>query len=150
MKKYKRIIILLSIFIIILIIWVISFKHRVWEDTIICCNNKCFYIEIANNNESRQLWLMFRESLDNNKWMLFKYEKPWIYSFRMKNTLIPLAWIRLDSTLKVVDIKLMNPCKTKECPSYTPVTEAQYVLEINQQLISKKWILTIWDKCELK
>ena len=63
MKKYKRIIILLSIFIIILIIWVISFKHRVWEDTIICCNNKCFYIEIANNNESRQLWLMFTESL---------------------------------------------------------------------------------------
>jgi uncharacterized membrane protein (UPF0127 family) len=50
----------------------------------------------------------------------------------MKNTLIPLAGIRLDSQLKIVDIILMNPCKTDECPSYKPESEAQYVLEINQ------------------
>jgi uncharacterized membrane protein (UPF0127 family) len=50
----------------------------------------------------------------------------------MKNTLIPLAGIRLDSELKIVDIILMNPCKTQECPSYKPKSVAKYVLEVNQ------------------
>ncbi len=67
----------------------------------------------------------------------------------MKNTLIPLAWIRLNSELKIVDIVLMDPCKTEECPSYEPKAEAQYVLEINQWLISEKWLLKIWDNCKI-
>ena len=81
--------------------------------------------------------------------MLFKFEQVWTYSFWMKNTLIPLAWIRLDSDLKIVDIIQMEPCKTNKCPSYKPKSEAQYVLEINQRLISEKWLLHIWDECEL-
>jgi uncharacterized membrane protein (UPF0127 family) len=92
---------------------------------------------------------MYSESLWDNEWMLFVFGRPWIHSFWMKNTLIPLAWIRLDSNLKIVDIIQMDPCKTEECPSYKPQSEAQYVLEINQWLISEKWLLKIWDKCEL-
>ena len=92
---------------------------------------------------------MYRESLWQNEWMLFVYNKPWLYSFRMKNTLIPLAWIRLDSGLNIVDIIQMDPCKTEECPSYKPKSEAQYVLEINQWLISEKWLLHVWDSCKL-
>ena len=92
---------------------------------------------------------MHREFLQDNNWMLFIFEEPWIHSFRMKNTLIPLAWIRLDSDLKIVDIIQMDPCKTEECPSYKPESEAQYVLEINQWLISEKKLLKLWDKCEL-
>jgi uncharacterized membrane protein (UPF0127 family) len=93
---------------------------------------------------------MYRESLSDNDWMLFVFDKTWFYSFWMKNTLIPLAWIRLDSDLKIVDIINMDPCKVEKCPSYKPQSEAQYVLEINQWLISEKWLLNIWDKCELK
>ena len=128
------------------------FKYDAWEveNPKICCNNNCFNIEIAADDESRQLWLMYRELMSDNDWMLFIYNTPWIYSFWMKNTLIPLAWIRLDSDLKIVDIILMDPCKIEECPLYTPSSEAQYVLEINQWLISEKWIFNIWDKCELK
>lgn len=81
--------------------------------------------------------------------MLFIFEKSWMHSFRMKNTLIPLAWIRLDSDLNIVDIIQMEPCKTEICQIYTPKSEAQYVLEINQWLISEKWLFKIWDKCEL-
>jgi uncharacterized membrane protein (UPF0127 family) len=44
----------------------------------------------------------------------------------------------------------MNPCKTQECPSYKPKSVAKYVLEINQWLISEKWLLKIWDSCLLK
>ena len=116
----------------------------------ICCNNNCFNIEIADDNESRQLWLMYRESLPENDGMLFIFDKIWTYSFRMKDTLIPLAGIRLDSDLKIVDIIQMDPCKTDECPLYIPKSKTQYVLEINQWLISEKWLLHIWDNCELK
>ena len=118
--------------------------------TRICCNDNCFDIEIADDDKSRELWLMNREHLDDDKWMLFIFDNPWIYSFRMKNTLIPLAWIWLDSDLEIVDIKLMDPCKTEECPAYTSKSEAKYVLEINQSIISEKWLLKIWDKFKLK
>ena len=152
MKKTSKITIWTIIFILFLIISFLVFKYEVWEteNPKICCNNTCFNLEIAEDNESRQLWLMYRESLSENDWMLFIFEENWIHSFWMKNTLIPLAWIRLDSNLKIVDIIQMDPCKTEQCPSYKPKSEAQYVLEINQRLISKKWLLHIWDKCELK
>jgi len=152
MKKSTKITIWIIIFILVLIISFLVFKYEAWEteDPKICCNNTCFNLEIANTPESRQLWLMYRESLSDSDWMLFVFEKPWTYSFWMKNTLIPLAWIRLDSNLKIVDIIQMDPCKIDECPSYKPKSEAKYVLEINQWLISEKWLLHIWDKCELK
>ena len=152
MKKSSKITIWIIIFILLLIISFLIFKYEAGEteNPKICCNNTCFDLEIADTPESRQLWLMYRESLWDNEWMLFIFEKPWTYSFWMKNTIIPLAWIRIDSDLKIVDIIQMNPCKTEECTSYKPKSEAQYVLEINQKLISEKWLLNIWDKCNLK
>lgn len=151
MKKSTKITIWIIISILLLITSFFIFKHEVWEQKPqkICCNNACFNLEIADDNESRQLWLMYRESMSDEDWMLFIFDKMWDYSFWMKNTLIYLAGIRLDSDLKIVDIILMNPCKTEECPSYTPKSEAKYVLEINQWLISEKWLLQVWDKCEL-
>ena len=169
MKKISKITIWIIILILFLIISFFVFKYEAWENEIqeyktseyetwedkgienpkICCNNTCFNIEIAADNESRQLWLMYRESLWDNEWMLFIFDQIWIYSFWMKNTLIPLAWIRLDSDLKIVDIIQMEPCKSEPCTSYKPKSEAQYVLEINQWLISKKWLLHIWESCIL-
>ena len=151
MKKSAKIAIWIIIFILLLLTSFFIFKHEAWEQKPqkICCNNNCFNLEIADDNESRQLWLMYRESMSDENWMLFIFDKMWTYSFWMKNTLIPLAWIRLDSDLKIVDIIEMDPCKIEQCPSYRPKSEAQYVLEINQWLISEKWLLQIWDKCEL-
>lgn len=151
MKKLSKTIIWIVIVIVVFIIAFILINNKTWESKPqkICCNNKCFNLEIADDDASRQLWLMYREFLSDNNWMLFIFDEEWIYSFWMKNTLIPLAWIRLDSNLNIVDIILMEPCKTEECPSYKPNSEAQYVLEINQWLISEKWLLHISDSCEL-
>ena len=151
MKKSYKITIWIIIFILLLITSFLVFKYEAWEieNLKICCNNTCFNLEIADTPELRKLWLMHRESLSDEDWMLFVFDQVWTYSFWMKNTLIPLAWIRLDSDLKIVDIIQMDPCKTDECPSYKPKSEAQYVLEINQRLISEKWLLRIWDKCKL-
>lgn len=151
MTKTSKIIIWIVILSLCLIISFLVFKYEVWEaeNPKICCNNVCFNLEIADDSESRQLWLMYRESLSDDEWMLFVFDNPWIYSFWMKNTLIPLAWIRLDSDLKIVSIIEMDPCETEKCESYKPDAEAQYVLEINQKLVSEKRLLDIWDKCEL-
>lgn len=151
MKKTTKIIIWTILLIILIIISFIIYKYEVWEseNPKICCNNTCFNIEIAADKETRQLWLMHREFLPDNNWMLFVFEESWIHSFRMKNTLIPLAWIRLDSELNIVDIIQMDPCKTEECEIYTPKFDAKYVIEINQWIISEKWLLKIWDKCKL-
>ena len=159
MTKKSKITIWIILFILLLIISFLVFKYETWEagsetneetkKVRICCSNTCFNLEIADTPESRQLWLMYKESLPDNNWMLFIFDKMWIYSFWMKNTLIPLAWIRLDSDLKIVDIIQMDPCKTEECPSYIPKSESQYVLEINQSIISEKWLLNIWDSCEI-
>lgn len=137
------------IFAIITSLIILKCEVRENDNTKICCNNECFNLELADTNESRQRWLMYRKKLSDNEWMLFIFDKPWIYSFRMKNTLIPLAWVRLDSDLKIVDIIKMEPCKTNECPSYTPKSTAKYVLEINQWFINKKWSINIWDSCKL-
>ena len=149
-KSWKAIIWIIAIVLIFIISFFISFNNS-WKakPQVICCNNNCFNIEIADNDTSRQLLLRYRESMPNNNWMLFIFDKVWIHSFWMKNTLIPLAWIRLDSNLNIVDIILMDPCKTEECPSYKPQTKAQYVLEINQRLISEKWLIHTWDNCKL-
>ena len=153
MKKSYKIATWIILFILILIISFLIFKYEAWEienqNPKICCNDSCFNLEIADTPESRQLWLMYRESLSDENWMLFIFDKMWTYSFWMKNTLIPLAGIRLDSDLKIVDIIQMDPCKAEECPSYKPQSEAQYILEINQWLISEKWLLQIWDSCKL-
>lgn len=135
----------------LLILSFLVFKYEAGEteNPKICCSDNCFNLEIADTPESRQLWLMYRKSMPDENWMLFVFDKMWAYSFWMKNTLIPLAGIRLDSDLKIVDIILMEPCKTTECPSYKPNSEAQYVIEINQWLISEKWLLKIWDNCKI-
>ena len=51
--------------------------------------------------------------------------------------------------MKIVDIIPMDPCKTEDCPSYVPESEALYVLEINQNLITEGEILKIGEYCYL-
>jgi uncharacterized membrane protein (UPF0127 family) len=57
-----------------------------------------FSIEIADTAEERARGLMFRENLPQSSGMLFLYEHPQPLSFWMKNTLIELDMIFLDSS----------------------------------------------------
>lgn len=59
----------------------------------------------------------------------------------MKETLIPLDIIWINSDLEVVDIKENAlPCKSDFCPTFTSSKKAKYVLEINGSLVEKKGI----------
>ncbi|MBN2120562.1 MAG: DUF192 domain-containing protein [Candidatus Omnitrophica bacterium] len=98
----------------------------------VCFKNNCFNVELAVEPAERARGLMFRESLDYNKGMLFVFEDEREYPFWMKNTLIPLDIIWIDADKEVVFIKNnAEPCKSEACPSVYPGRIAKYVLELS-------------------
>ena len=98
----------------------------------VCFGDNCFSVELARTEVEREKGLMKRAQLDKDKGMLFIFDKEGIYPFWMKDTLIPLDIIWIDSNGKVVFIgQNIQPCKSFICPQVNPFTKAKYVLEIN-------------------
>lgn len=88
--------------------------------------------EIADDLHEQSKGLMFRHDLDWDKGMLFAYETEGKRSFWMKNTLIPLDMLFIDTDFRIIDIKEnVQPCKTELCPTYPSKFPARYVLEVN-------------------
>jgi len=97
-------------------------------------------VEIADSPIERQQGLMYRESLCDDCGMLFIFEMEANYSFWMKNTLIPLDMVFIDSEMNVVDVLHAQPCITEKCPSYIPKSASLYVLETNINTFDNKTI----------
>ncbi|WP_259400504.1 DUF192 domain-containing protein [Roseovarius sp. SCSIO 43702] len=88
-----------------------------------------FTVEVADDRSERNRGLMNRETLPRGAGMLFVYETPRPVSFWMKNTLIPLDMIFLDSAGRVVKVhEMARPLSTERIVGGDAV---QYVLEIN-------------------
>ena len=86
-------------------------------------------VEIAENDAERAKGLMFRPYLSDSVGMLFVFEYATPQSFWMKNTMISLDIIYVDSGKKIVSIqKNAKPYSEESLPSYG---EAQYVVEVN-------------------
>ena len=94
-------------------------------------------IEIADSPDERQVGLMYRQTLgeDEGMWFVFDEEQP--YSFWMKNTLIPLDIVYVDSNMQIIDIIRADPCLEDICKTYTPQAAATYVLEVNQNFTAR-------------
>jgi len=109
----------------------------------VCYKNDCFLVELAKTAVEREKGLMYRTFLAENNGMLFIFEKEAIYTFWMKNTLIPLDMIWLDSSGKVVFVSLNNqPCLSSDCPPINPRVLAKYILEINAGIVEELGIKT--------
>lgn len=86
-------------------------------------------VELAVDDESRARGMMYRTSLGADEGMLFLFDREQVQQFWMRNTLIPLDMIFIDSTGRIVGI----------VPEATPRTDtprgvrtpSRYVLEVN-------------------
>lgn len=92
---------------------------------------KAVEVEIADSDAEKIRGLMFRQSLDDDKGMLFVYESAETRTFWMKNTPIPLDIIFISPEKKIVDIQTMQPCEKEPCAKYTSAGKVQYALEVN-------------------
>jgi uncharacterized membrane protein (UPF0127 family) len=86
--------------------------------------------EIADTPQASENGLMFRDSLPEDRGMLFIFEKPEKASFWMRNTKIPLSIAFIDSTGKILEIKSMNPLD--ETLVFSNSDQVTYALEVNQ------------------
>lgn len=91
-----------------------------------------FSIEIAADDRTRALGLMYRKAMEENHGMLFLFTDQRPRSFWMKNTRIPLDILYFDEQFKLVSMQLdVPPCRQTRCPSYPSGLPARYVLELN-------------------
>ncbi|MEX2016957.1 MAG: DUF192 domain-containing protein [Candidatus Pacearchaeota archaeon] len=99
-------------------------------------DKKCFVIEIADSDEERALGLGGRESLDENKGMLFVFEEEVMPGFWMKDMKFPIDIIWIDSNREIIGIQEnLQPCSNIVlCPAVYPSHPIKYVLEINANL----------------
>lgn len=134
----------------------------------ICFEDDCFNVQIADSDGERAAGLMNRDFLEVKYGMLFIFEKEGIYPFWMKNTLIPLDIIWINSYKEIIFIKEnAQPCKPfekslggktknnlfeekdslkkEECETFVSDMDAKYVLELNSGKV-KELGIKIGDK----
>lgn len=85
-------------------------------------------IELANTPQKRAMGLMYRTALEDNQAMLFLMESEKIQRFWMKNTLIPLDIIFIDTKFNIVDI--IHNAQPGDLDLRSSKKDAMYVLEI--------------------
>lgn len=98
-------------------------------------------VEVATTEVQRSRGLMFRDSLEQEKGMLFVFEHEQIQRVWMRNTLIPLDVVFISTQGKIVSIiKGLQPCVKEPCEVYESTEKAKYMLEINAGMIDNKGI----------
>jgi uncharacterized membrane protein (UPF0127 family) len=100
-----------------------------------------YSVEIARTPEEKAQGLMYREGLAPRTGMIFPFEEAAPHHFWMKNTMIPLDMIWLDSSGKVVYVSANTPpCRSDPCPNYGPDVPSDIVLEIAGGLAEKEGV----------
>lgn len=102
-----------------------------------------FTLELARTPQERAVGLSGRTHLPEDHGMLFIFDSDARHGFWMKDTLIPLDIIWLDSDGVVVDVQTMQPEPGVPDPLltvYRPSAPARYVLEVNAGLAQRHGI----------
>jgi len=86
-------------------------------------------IEVADDNAEREQGLMYRDTMAQNAGMLFLMDTEETQTFWMKNTILPLDILYVDSDRRIVSIhKNCTPYSLAQIVSAKP---ALYVVEVN-------------------
>ena len=109
-------------------------------------------VELAKTRQQTERGLMFRENLEENKGMLFIFSKDEERYFWMKNTLIDLDIIFINSQGTIENIAQNVPHSYIAAPQEEVATAegfGKYVLEVNSGF-AKKHNLKAGDRLNLK
>ena len=92
-----------------------------------------YTVEIADDDAERARGLMFRDSMDADRGMLFVHEREEPLAYWMKNTRIPLDILYFNSQRELVSQQRdVPPCSAGDrCPPYPSDAPARFVLELN-------------------
>lgn len=122
------------------------------ENPTITIGGKTFAVEVADTDEERAKGLSGRDNLDEEKGMLFVFERPVLSSFWMKDTRIPLDIIFIDNNRIVTIYEGVQPqpnVPNNQLQRYTSTEPAKYVLEVNAGL-SKRYGFQKQDEVKIK
>ena len=86
-------------------------------------------VEVAGDEQSRAMGLMFRDSLSEDHGMLFIFDQPGQVSFWMKNTKIPLSIAFLEGDRVINEEKSMRPYDETLIQSQSD--KIRYAIEVN-------------------
>ena len=86
-------------------------------------------VELAQDDTKRQLGLMYRDKLGENQGMLFIFEGDDARAFWMKNTVLSLDMIFVNSKDEIVTIHKNTTPYSEQ--SYVSSKPAQFVIEVN-------------------
>lgn len=139
--KIKEIILIAVLFAIVVGFTFWYQRDKTLDGPRVCFGENCFSVEIADSDAERTTGLMNRGSLDAGAGMLFVFEREGNYPFWMKDTLIPLDMIWLNSEREIVYIfENAQPCTTESCAIITHEGSALYVVELNSGTAADKGI----------
>ena len=95
--------------------------------------------ELALTPDQRASGLMFRDSLEANRGMLFVFPEPAFHDFWMKNCrfLIDIIWLSAEKRIVHIE-RAVPPCKEDPCPTYGSLRKALYVIEVVAEFSSRE------------
>ncbi len=93
-------------------------------------SDQMIQLEVAKTAAEQAMGLMYRDSLPDNRGMLFLFNPPRTVGFWMKNVRIPLDMVFMLGG-RVVDVAHgVPPCQTEPCPIYGPAGAVDQVIEL--------------------
>ena len=93
---------------------------------------RVFNLEVAQTPQQQAMGLMFRETLPDDRGMLFPFDEARIARFWMNNVPVALDMIFFKAGKVVAIANSAPPCNTKpqDCPLYGPDTMVDGVIEL--------------------
>lgn len=96
---------------------------------VVCLNGHALTVEVADEPDERSTGLMRRDSLPEDRGMLFVFPGPDTLRFWMRETTIPLDLAYLDAAGTIFQIEAMEPLSLEVVESDRP---ARFALEVNR------------------